>query len=96
MHDIESGKIPEFRITDPLAHRLNVQWMRACSLELRPGSTISRAPMSPGQVLLEREKRDAEFEHIMNKCVREELEYLEKSPADDQRASRSGEPGQTE
>lgn len=83
MHDIEGGKIPEFRITDPLAHRLNVQWMRACSLEFPSGSTVSKRPMSPGQVLLEREKRDAEFEHIMNKCVREELEYLEKSQVDE-------------
>ena len=65
---IESGENPDFQAlqtpegADQLSYRLNVQWLRACSLEMQLHPAKPKSPMSPARVLAERERRQAELE----------------------------------
>jgi hypothetical protein len=87
IHIIESGNKPDFQTlefpgeADKLSNRLNIQWMRACSLEMQRHPVKPKVLMSPGQVLAERERRMAENKTRMNTYVQRKLEYLENDMA---------------
>ncbi len=80
---IESGEKPDFQAlqtpedADQLSYRLNVQWLRACSLEMQPHPAKPKSPMSPARVLAERERRQAELESAMSARIKAKLAYLE-------------------
>lgn len=81
---IESGENPDFQAlqtpegADQLSYRLNVQWLRACSLEMQLHPAKPKSPMSPARVLAERERRQAELESAMSARIKAKLAYLEK------------------
>ena len=81
---IETGEKPDFQTVgiwgdaEHPSYRLNVQWMRACSLKNQLNPAKPKIPMSPAQVLAEREKEMAEYEPLINARVKKALEYLEK------------------
>jgi hypothetical protein len=81
---IESGEKPDFQAlqtaedADQLSYRLNVQWLRACSLEMQLQPAKPKSPMSPARVLAERERRQAELESSMSAQIKAKLAYLEK------------------
>jgi tetratricopeptide (TPR) repeat protein len=86
IHLIEIEEKPDFQITRAVgtedrlspSYRLNIQWMRAYSLEMQRSPAIPRTPMSPAQILAERERRLAEYEPRMSAYIKNKLEYLEK------------------
>jgi hypothetical protein len=84
IHVIEQGKRPDFQTiempinTDQLSYRLNVQWLRACSLGLQLSPAKSKTLMSSAQVLAERERRKAKYGPLMSAYIKNKLEYLEK------------------
>jgi hypothetical protein len=59
------------------SYRLNIQWMRACSIEMGLRAAKPRRPMSPAQVLVERERLMAEHARRMDSHIKKKLEYLE-------------------
>jgi hypothetical protein len=87
IHVIERGETPDFHTlempvnTDQLSYRLNVQWLRACSLELQVSPAKSKTLLSTTQVLAERERRKAKYGARMSAHIRNKLEYLEKDLA---------------
>jgi len=87
IHLIESGEKPDFQTLEmpenanQPSYRLNVQWMRACSLEMQLSPVKPKTPMSPAQVLAERERRKAEYQPRMSAHIKKKLEYLEKDMA---------------
>jgi hypothetical protein len=80
---IERGEKPDFQAlqtpgdADQLPYRLNVQWLRACSLEMQLHSAKPKSPMSPAHVLAERERRQAQLESAMSARIKAKLAYLE-------------------
>jgi hypothetical protein len=104
IHSIESGDMPDFLAAgftgdaDQLSHRLNVQWMRACSLEMQLNSASPKALMSPAMVLTERESMEAEFEPYLSAGISGTIEYLERDlmASRDKPSSNPAEPGEPE
>jgi hypothetical protein len=84
---IERGERPDFHTlempanTDQLSYRLNVQWLRARSLELQLSPAKSKTLLSTTQVLAERERRKAKYGARMSAHIKNKLEYLEKDLA---------------
>lgn len=82
---IETGGKPDFQITRVVgtedsslpSYRLSMQWMRACSLEMQRSPAKPKTPMSPAQILAERERMLAEHEPRISAFIKKELEYLE-------------------
>jgi len=80
---IESGEKPDFRTlqmpgdADQLSYRLNIQWLRGCSLEMKPRPAQPKSPMSPARVLAERERQQAEHESLISARIKAKLAYLE-------------------
>lgn len=101
IRSIERGNKPEFRsaevaAADRLSRRLNVRWMRACSLEMQLIPPRPTTPQSPSQVLAERERRRAEYQPRVDAYIKRKLEYLEKDldVARDRKPSDPGEPAE--
>lgn len=101
IQSIERGNKPEFRsaeiaATDRLSRRLNVRWMRACSLEMQLIPPMPTTSQSPSQVLAERERRKAEYQPRVDAYIKRKLEYLEKDldVVHDQRPSDPEEPAE--
>jgi tetratricopeptide (TPR) repeat protein len=99
---IERGEKPDFQTLEmpenanQPSYRLNVQWMRACSLEMQLSLAKPKTSMSSAQVLAERERRKAEYEPRMSAHIKKKLEYLEKDMAvlPDQPPSNPADPSQ--
>jgi tetratricopeptide (TPR) repeat protein len=79
IHLIETGDKPDFQLARDVgvddrssqAYRLSIQWMRAITLEMQRSPTKPRTPMSPAQILVERERRRAEIEPRLDACKEE-------------------------
>lgn len=83
---IEDGERPDFREAKSIlamnqaSHRLNTQWMSACSLEEGAGSATPKStiPMSPAEVLAGRERLGAEYRVHRNAAIKSKLQYLDR------------------
>jgi len=86
---IEDGEIPDFqesgilRAMNQPSYKLQMQWMRACSLGEGPGSAAPKPtiPKSPAEALAGRERLRAEYKVHHSAAIGNKIQYLDKELA---------------
>jgi hypothetical protein len=87
IHVVENEGSPDFHFSEAVgkagqpAYRLNIQWMRVCTLETQQGPIQPDSQMSPAEVLAGRERLIADVEPFLNARIMKKIEYLEKDLA---------------